>query len=243
MLFRSVVWLKQTTPDLWEVLPKNFEIRDKDILINFEIPYNLNPGDTINDIFIFYGNRLMAGISPIIKNDISIWPNYITFDNHSNFDDLILSEPNTQISRLSYTEDGVHWKDYRSEIRHAKMTFAFWGPKVRVYAVVGPEYGIAEIQIDEGDWKQYDTYNSELSPIVFDNLEELGNDNIIFTSEDLGEGEHTIRIRVSGEKNPSSSNTFLQILKLEYRLHSQAYDVFEEQNERLFWGASYGGKV
>jgi hypothetical protein len=64
---------------------------------------------------------------------------------------------------------------------------------------------------------------------------------VLYTATGLGEGMHEVRIRVTGEKNPSSSGNLVRMGAIEYKKHSVGLDLGEEQYERLGWGGSLIG--
>lgn len=210
----EVLWLASQGPDLWQVLGRTVASRSYDYLIEFALPYELADGELMDDIFVYYGNPGLIGIPPRPPAVVSDWPLSVAYNSNE----------------VTYTKPGTEWSSGYSDSRLAKATLTFWGPQVRLYTPKGGAYGIAEIQIDEDDWQLVDLYsNVEIASTV------------VFTATDLGEGSHTIRVRVSGEKNPAASTIGIQIDKLEYRLHTQAIDIIEEQNSRLLWGGSLGG--
>ena len=73
-------------------------------------------------------------------------------------------------------------------------TFQFNGQRVRVYASVTPNGGIAGFSVDGGPETYFDTYAATRIDNVF-----------LFTTPTLANGTHTLKVHVSGLKSAASS--------------------------------------
>lgn len=89
----------------------------------------------------------------------------------------------------AYDNDN-HW----SSTTNNYYTFEFSGQQARVYASMAPNGGIAAFSIDNGAETYFDTYAATRVDDVF-----------LFATPTLGNGTHTLKVRVTGLKNPASS--------------------------------------
>src|SRR5207248_811146 len=77
-------------------------------------------------------------------------------------------------------------------------TVAFTGTQIAFYGVLDPQHGIGAVSIDGGPEATIDFFSATRS-----------GDHLMFTSPVLASGNHTFRLRVTGTKNASSTNTFV----------------------------------
>ncbi len=89
----------------------------------------------------------------------------------------------------AYDNDN-HW----SSTTNNYYTFEFSGQQTRVYASMAPNGGIAAFSVDNGAETYFDTYAATREDDVF-----------LFATPTLGNGTHTLKVRVTGLKNPASS--------------------------------------
>lgn len=76
----------------------------------------------------------------------------------------------------------------------------FSGTKIQWYGAKAPNVGIAAVSIDGGTETLIDTYAASRA----DNV-------LLYTSPTLANGTHTLKVRVTGTKNASSSATFVTV--------------------------------
>ena len=76
------------------------------------------------------------------------------------------------------------------------VTFKFIGTQVKLYGAKDPGNGIAAVSIDNGAELNVDTYAAARE----DNA-------LLYTSPTLSNGVHTLKVRVTGLKNTSSTGT------------------------------------
>ncbi len=89
----------------------------------------------------------------------------------------------------AYNNDN-HW----SSATNAYYTFQFTGRQARVYASVAANGGIAAFSVDNGAETYVDTY----APTRMDDV-------FLFATPTLGQGVHTLKVRVTGLKNAAST--------------------------------------
>jgi hypothetical protein len=80
------------------------------------------------------------------------------------------------------------------------VTLAFTGTQVKYYAVTAPSHGIAAVSIDGGTELNIDLYSTVKTGHV-----------LKYTSGTLTAGSHTLKIRVTGTKNASSSGIVITV--------------------------------
>ena len=85
---------------------------------------------------------------------------------------------------------------------YATMTFN--GTQIAYYAVTDSKHGIAAVSIDGGPETLVDLYSPS----------RIG-DVLVWKSPVLSAGVHTLKIRVTGTKNPASSNYYVTIDRTE----------------------------
>ena len=93
-----------------------------------------------------------------------------------------------------------HWSNSTDDFFRVKFT----GNQIKLYGAKDPSHGIAAVSIDDGDEVIVDYYAAERS----DNV-------LIYTSPILKDGEHTLKVRVTGAKNKSASDKHITVDKVE----------------------------
>lgn len=89
----------------------------------------------------------------------------------------------------AYDNDN-HW----SSTTNNYYTVEFSGQQARVYASMTPNGGIAAFSVDNGAETYFDTYAASRVDNVF-----------LFATPTLGNGTHTLKVRVTGLRNPAST--------------------------------------
>lgn len=84
------------------------------------------------------------------------------------------------------------WTDHAGD----KVTFTFVGTKITFYGITAPQHGIGAISVDGGT----------TTPIDFYSANRTGN-AALWTSATLPEGQHTLTMAWTGQKNAASSGT------------------------------------
>jgi hypothetical protein len=83
-----------------------------------------------------------------------------------------------------------HW----SSVTNANYQVRFNGRQIRLYGAKAPNHGIAAVSIDGGTEVNVDFYATSRT-----------DNTLLWTSPMLAAGNHTLRVRVTGTRNPSSS--------------------------------------
>jgi lysophospholipase L1-like esterase len=92
-----------------------------------------------------------------------------------------------------------HW----TNDQNASYEVKFYGSQAQLFSVRNPWGGIAGVSIDGGAEKLVDTYGTDWKNQAF------------FKSEVLETGEHTIKVRVTGQKNAASGDHMIALDRLE----------------------------
>ena len=87
----------------------------------------------------------------------------------------------------------------------AELTLKFRGRAIGAYVLAGPDAGVVEAGIDGGPFQKFDLYHRFSRGLHYPRT-------VLFHA-DLAPGEHTLRLRMTGERNPSSSGTAMRILQ------------------------------
>jgi mannan endo-1,4-beta-mannosidase len=85
--------------------------------------------------------------------------------------------------------------DHYSSTAGSYYTYQFSGTQVKLYGAVASHHGIAAVSIDGGAETNIDFYNANRAE-----------QQLLYTSPVLSNGTHTIKVRVTGNKNASSSD-------------------------------------
>ncbi|WP_112248473.1 glycoside hydrolase family 43 protein [Kribbella monticola] len=94
--------------------------------------------------------------------------------------------------------------DHWSGETNASATIRFTGAKVALLSVVDTGNGIAGLSIDGGPEQRVDYYSSI----------RVG-EQLVYVSPALPAGPHTLKVRVTGDKNPASSSTVISLDRIE----------------------------
>lgn len=213
----EVLQLVQYVPETWAVLPKKVTMGDSTILVEWANQIDIPADSIIKDLYyIYYGNSSLVNRPEDLSYEPTVWPVSVGYDS----------------GRLTFTRPGEHWQGSLGVEGEAKATLQFYGSKVHILSNIGPDYGIAEVQVDDSDWQQVDLY----APVEATDVE-------VFLQTGLSLDYHTIRFRRSGFKAASATSTNINLQKIEYLRHNGVANVMEEADETLMWGSVIGGVV
>lgn len=197
----------------WSVIPTNAQIVGDNIQVQFPLQADIEEGEVIdNSYYIYYGNSDLEATPTYLSYTPDPWPVELGFAD----------------AGISYTRPGEHWNLGISNGVGAKATLAFYGNKVRIIGNKGANWGIAEIQIDDGAWQDVDYF------AVLDSF------NVEIFSVTLNKAKHTIRVRDAGKHNPSAYSSSVNIVRFEYSKGIESLDLGEEIND-FEWSSSIGG--
>lgn len=213
----EVLYLVSAVPEHWKALSRQVTEVGDELIVKFNLVSALTANQELDSTYyIYYGNKSLKN-KPLTRTyTVNEYPLTVNWDD----------------AGITYTRAGQWWNDNVSEVRHAKASFSFYGDQIKVYADKDPSYGIAEIQIDDGAWEQVDLYANAADAVA--NVE-------VYNETGLSDGRHTIRVRVSGNKNPSASSTQINLTKITYRKTLTVVDVREETDGTMLWGSVFGG--
>ncbi len=93
---------------------------------------------------------------------------------------------------------------YFTNDKDGSVSADFTGKGIVIYFSSFQNSGIVKVEVDGEEMERVNTYNSK-----------IGEGEIVKTYDKLSTGKHTLKVSVTGEKDPQSKNTFLNILKLE----------------------------
>lgn len=215
----EVLYLVSEIPDVWRRLPRVIERVSGYYRVRFLVQEELDPNQKIEKYYIYYSN-------PFKDTSYSVGNPYVYTIDELDWPLEVLNSSGL----ISYTRPGEHWNAGESDTANAKAAFQFFGPQVKVIMDKGPSFGIVEIQVDSGPWEKVDLYNSTL----------LENNNV-FSAVQLSSGEHTIRVKVTGQKNPASSSANVKLRSFRFKKHSVALDLREEQYSAYAWSGRITG--
>jgi hypothetical protein len=86
------------------------------------------------------------------------------------------------------------------------VTFAFTGTQLSFYGVKDPRYGIGSVSMDGGAEATIDFYAAVRA-----------GDQLLWTSPALASGSHTFKLRVTGTKNASASDSTITVDHVDFR--------------------------
>jgi hypothetical protein len=102
--------------------------------------------------------------------------------------------------QVGFKEGRFHDDDHYSYAVDDVAEFLFTGTKIALFGAKAPHHGIAGVSVDGGPEVEVDLYSDTWL-----------DDAWLWVSDDLLSGEHTLRIRVTGEQNPAASGTTVSI--------------------------------
>lgn len=105
-----------------------------------------------------------------------------------------------------------------SSAKGTNASFTFTGTKAWVVGTFDPNHGIMEVWVDDKKVSDVDTYNAKRSI-----------SQILYETEDLEYGEHTVKVVVKGERNSSSKGNAIG-LDCAYYLNNNGAGMFEIEN-------------
>lgn len=141
------------------------------------------------EYYLYYGNSLLLDIPTRDAFVENLWP-------------IVLESDNTLIS---YTRPQEHWIEGRSSTTNALATVSFSGRNVRIKSDTDNDQGIMEVRIDNEPWEEVSLYSLDTDAGA-----------VVYERTELRNGRHTLQIRVSGRKSPSSTGVEVNIVSVDY---------------------------
>jgi len=99
-----------------------------------------------------------------------------------------------------YSGDAYCRKTQRAAVAGHIARLPFTGTGVRLYGKRGPDQGIADVQIDGATARMVDLYSATPQ-----------DQQVLFETNDLDWGVHDLTVRVTGEKNPASTGSWVTL--------------------------------
>jgi hypothetical protein len=212
----AMTFLEQEHPQSWRQISTSVTATEHQIIVTFPLQENLEPGQFVEKkYFLYYGNKDQLNSIVMDYEEYDQWAIELTPDS----------------ADIDYTNPGEHWEDGASDIYLAKASLLFHGDRIKMYAKVGSDQGIAELQINDEEWNMIDLYSS------------TEGEEKIFEITNLPLGANYIRYRVSGQKHPSSIGYWANFTKIHYAKHAVMSDSGEEADDSKAWGSSLGGMI
>ncbi len=112
-----------------------------------------------------------------------------------------------------------HWKDINGSFRdrfagrplsvatipEAELQVAFSGTAIGLFVLAGPDAGVVEFSIDDGDWHAADLYHRFSKGLHYPRT--------VVLKSGLEDGPHQMKLRVSKKKNSASQGNAVRILE------------------------------
>ncbi len=87
----------------------------------------------------------------------------------------------------------------------ASVSLAFEGQAVGVYVLAGPDAGLLEVSVDDGEWVTVNLFHQFSKGLHYPRT--------VMLATDLERGKHVVRIRISEQRHKESKGTAARILK------------------------------
>jgi hypothetical protein len=125
------------------------------------------------------------------------------------------------IWNVSYGTHKYQQDDHLSSTVDSYFQFQFQGTGIDLYGLMAPYNGIAAVSIDDGTEVLVDYYGP-------DKIE----DTLIWSSPDLVYGDHTLKVRVTGTKNPASTDAIITVDRVAIlTTHAAFMPIIGDQSE------------
>jgi len=130
-------------------------------------------------------NRLLPILQPYVNEVTTVNDTQFSFDTTANW---------PYGGQAGAYQGDNHW----SNIASASYQVPFSGTQIRLYGARAPAHGIAAVSIDGGAETNVDTYAATRADGV-----------LLWSSPVLAAGTHSMKVRVTGMKNVSATNTYI----------------------------------
>ncbi len=205
--FDNTAICEYTTPTLTSLDPSTYQIGT---LLFEKLMTSLNqPESRIkNEIQVIYPRLVIRESCGCVQNTqpepvIDLDSNRIIINDNitgdGNYQFEYCGMWNYSVDPEAYQEDN-HW----SFIPESYCLMRFYGTQLRLYAARDPRHGMAAISVDGGEEVLIDCFGAKRE-----------NNVILYTSPELPQGDHLLKIRVTGQKSPESYGTSISIDKVE----------------------------
>jgi len=184
----------------WTLVARNVYLNTDNYLVaTFNV---LNEITTTNyDYYIHMGNPTLTGVEPRPEYESAL---YVITATPLNGLGLMFSRP---------TED---WNGGESLNTNARATLSFIGITMRLIVEKGPDRGILEVKLDNSTPTFIDCYSTQVEQVS------------VYELSDLDPQRHYVRMRVTGDKAPSSTGSSIKIVSMQYSRYVPCVDQGEE---------------
>lgn len=136
-------------------------------------------------------------------------------------------------SQISYTGKWESSRDdHWSNQAGAGFTVNFYGNQIKINGPADPSHGIMAVSVDGGEEVMVDTYSA------------ARDSKTLYTSPMLELGEHTLKVRVTGQKNPAAKNSYVDFHNVEIvpdYTKVQSYEAGAKKGMIDYYGNWYYG--
>lgn len=156
---------------------------------------DFGPNDNVHPIdagHVKIANRLAPILQPYMAGVTTVNDTQFNFDNTANW---------PYGGQTGAYQGDNHW----SNIANAAYQVPFSGTQVKLYGARAPMHGIAAVSIDGGAETNVDTYAATRADGV-----------MLWSSPVLAAGAHTLKVRVTGMKNVSATNTYIAADRVDF---------------------------
>lgn len=186
------------------VIPHQITIVDENVFVQFNAVSAITSTNT--DYYIYMANSSLYNTPTVAA--------YVPAD-------YVIDTSATSGVGLSFTKPTEDWIEGLSTVAGAKATFTFFGINARLVVEKGPNRGILELILDNGQSILIDCYSS------------VTGQQVVYTTSGLSLARHNVRMRVTGDKNSASTDIHVKIVKFEYSKYVLGVDLGEELNTAL----------
>lgn len=211
----NVIYVEQTDENvIWHNVDAHVESTGEEINVTFPLVYDLDPDEaTIGEYFIYYGDKSGLNAIDMRVDGVNEWHERVYPDDPT----------------IGYTRPESDWRDGESLEVDAKASFGFYGDRIRVYSMTGPDKGVASMSINGEYEVDVDLYSV------------TSQERLVYEQRDLPIGENIFRLRDTGMKSPASSDSKVNFTRIEYGKHSTMDAGAEETSPMISWGSTMGG--
>lgn len=121
------------------------------------------------------------------------------------------------IGGVTFTRPTEDWKNGISLVDNARAAFSFYGKKAKINLGYGPDRGIVELRVDDSD------------PVFIDTFSTLEQTILAYTTIDLQVEKHYVRLRVTGDKNPTAIDSIIELKTIEFSRYVEAEVILLEE--------------
>lgn len=150
----------------------------------------------------------VTGTKNAASSGYYIVPDRVDITNNAPLPELVVNDYVSGISNNQFEYVG-NWNFYYDKVcynfdNHCSSTtnnyfnVRFSGTQIKLYGMVNPAHGIAAVSIDGGPETNIDFYSATSRGNV-----------LLYTSPVLSNGQHTLKVRVTGTKNAASSGYYI----------------------------------